>query len=230
MAESRPKRFKAVLERLKPGTEKGLGWVIARVPFDPASEWKTMVRLRVRGRISAAGAGKGFTFRNSLFPEAGGGGYFLLVNKAMQKAVGVGAGDVAEFLLEPDLEERPAELPAELAGFLKREPGLRKWYDTLGEYTRREIGKYIAELEAGPARLKRAEQMAERLLGTMEAELETPPAIVAAFRRRPKAKIGWQKMTPTQRRMELFGVHAYKSPESRERRIEKLCDAAEKRA
>jgi hypothetical protein len=227
MATGRPKRFKAVLERLRPSTEKGLGWVIARVPFDPASEWTTMARLRVRGEIS--GAGKAFAFRNSLFPRAGGGGYFLLVNKAMQKSAGVGVGDEANFLLEPDLEERPAELPVELAGLLKREPGLRKWYDTLGEYTRREIGKYVGELE-GPARLKRAEQMAERLLGTMEAELELPPAIVAAFRRRPKAKIGWQKMTPTQRRMELFGVHAYKSPESRERRIEKLCDAAEKRA
>jgi uncharacterized protein YdeI (YjbR/CyaY-like superfamily) len=37
-------------------------------------------------------------------------------------------------------------------------------------------------------------------------------------------------MTPTQRRMELFTIHAYKTPESVQRRIEKLCDAAEKKA
>jgi hypothetical protein len=30
--------------------------------------------------------------------------------------------------------------------------------------------------------------------------------------------------------MELFAVHAYKTPESVQRRIDKLCNAAEKRA
>jgi hypothetical protein len=37
-------------------------------------------------------------------------------------------------------------------------------------------------------------------------------------------------MTLTQRRMELFAVSAYQSPESRAKRIGKLCDAAEKHA
>ena len=48
--------------------------------------------------------------------------------------------------------------------------------------------------------------------------------------RRGSPRVGWQKMTPTQRRMELFTVEAYKTPESRGRRIQKLCDAAEKKA
>jgi len=239
-------RFRAVLECLGPVTGPGLGWTIARLPFAPADVWKQMVRLRVRGEICAPGSGSGFAFRTSLFPHAGGvkafaesgrtlkgpktGGHFLLVNKAMQKGAGVGVGEVAEFSLGPDLEARPAELPDELAGLLEGQPGLRAWYDSLSEYTRREIGKYIGELTSDAARMKRAEQMAERLLGTMEAERELPPLIVAAFRQRPRAKAGWAKMTPTQRRMELFGVHAYKTVESRQRRIEKLCDAAEKRA
>src|SRR5579859_615284 len=95
-------RFKARLERLG----VALGWTIAHVPFDPAKVWKEMVRLRVRGSV------EGFEFRTSLFPVTGGSGkYFLLVNKAMQKGAGIGLGDVAEFRLEPDLEERPAELP-----------------------------------------------------------------------------------------------------------------------
>ena len=92
------------------------------------------------------------------------------------------------------------------------------------------MGTYLNEPQREPARRKRAEQMAERMLATMEAERELPPAIQAAFRQRPKAKVGWQKMTPTQRRMELFTVEAYKTPESRGRRIQKLCDAAEKKA
>lgn len=234
------KNFKAVLEPLG-SSGPALGWIIARVPFAPKDVWPKMLRLRVKGEIN------GFAFRTSLFPNADStrvfaesarttkvpksGGYFLLVNKTMQREAGVGPGEMAHFTLEPDLEPRPAELPEELAGLLDQEPGLRDWYDSsLSENTRRQIGKYIGELEKEPARRKRCEQMAERLLGTMEAERELPPAIQAAFRQRPKAKLGWQKMTPTQRRMELFTVEAYKTPDSRQRRIQKLCDAAEKKA
>jgi hypothetical protein len=232
--------FRAVLEYLGPATGPGLGWTIARVPFAPKDVWPKMLRLRVKGEVN------GFAFRTSLFPHADStkafaeskrtvkapkaGGYFLLVNKAMQRGAGVGQGEMAAFTLEPDLEPRKAVLPDELAVLLDDEPGLRAWYDSLSENTRRQIGTYLTEPQSEAARRKRAEQMAERMLGTMEAERELPPMIVAAFRRRPKAKTGWQKMTPTQLRMELFAVEAYKTPESRGRRVEKLCDAAEKKA
>jgi hypothetical protein len=152
-----------------------LGWVIARVPFDPAAVWPKMIRQRVRGEIN------GFAFRTSLFPDPRGGSY-LLINRVMQKAVGAHLGDTAEFRLEPDLEERAAELPDELAVLLEDEPGLRPWYDSLTEYTRREIGKWILAVKTDASRLKRAEQMAERLLATMEAEDELPPIIFAALR------------------------------------------------
>jgi hypothetical protein len=236
----KPQNFKAVLEFLGPATGPGLGWTIARVPFAPKDVWPKMVRLRVRGEIN------GFAFRTSLFPHADNtqtfaansrkvkgtktGGYFLLVNKAMQREAHVGPGDMAAFTLEPDMEPRPAELPEELDVLLDDEPGLRAWYDSLSENTRRQIGTYLKEPQSEVARRKRAEQMAERMFGTMEAEKEMPPLMAAAFRRRPKAKAGWAKMTPTQRRMELFAVEAYKTPESRLRRTEKLCDAAEKKA
>ena len=232
--------FRAVLEYLGPATGPGLGWTIARVPFAPKDVWPKMLRLRVKGEVN------GFAFRTSLFPHADStkafaeskrtvkapkaGGYFLLVNKAMQRGEGVGQGEMAAFTLEPDLDPREAVLPDELAVLLEEEPELRKWYDSLSENTRRQMGTYLTEPQSEAARRKRAEQMAERMLGTMEAERELPPMIVAAFRRRPKAKTGWQKMTPTQRRMELFAVEAYKTPESRGRRVEKLCDAAEKKA
>ena len=220
-------KFEAVLET----GGQSLGWTIVRVPFDPHVTWKQMVRLRVYGTISGA-AGEA-TFRTSLFPDAraedGMGRYHLLVNKAMQRGAGVLVGQMAAFTLEPDMQPRPAELPDELSLLLDEEPGLRDWYDSLSENTRRQIGTYLAEPKSDASRMKRAEQMAERMLGTMEAEKELPPAMAAAFRRRPKARVGWAKMTPTQRRMELFAVEAYKSVESRQKRIEKLCDAAEKK-
>ena len=226
MAKSKTQQFRAVLERLG----DGLGWTIAHIPFAPAEVWPKMVRLRVKGEVAAVHGSKKAAFQTSLFPISGGGGFFLLVNKAMQSGAGVRAGDTAEFLLEPDMEPRAAELPDELAVLLDDEPGLRGWYDDLTEYTRREIGKWILSVKSEDARMRRAEQMAERLLATMEGERELPPVIAVAFRRRPRAKAGWEKMTPAQRRGELMAVFYYQTPDAREKRVSKLCDAAEKRA
>jgi len=212
------KRFRAVLEK----GDRALGWTIARVPFDPGATWKKeMVRLRVRGEVN------GFAFRTSLFPDTR-GGFYLLVNRATQEGGGVGLGETAEFRLEPDLESREAELPDELAVLLDDEPGLLAWYGKLSEYTRREIGKWVLAVKSDAARMRRAEQMAERLLATMEGERELPPVIEAAFRARPKARAGWKRMTETQRRNGLMAVFYYQTPESRLKRVEKLCDEAER--
>ena len=211
-------RFRAVLEK----GDGALGWTIVRVPFEPGAVWAEMVRLRVRGEVNGVG------FRTSLFPDAR-GGFCLLVNRAAQRAAGIGLGDAAEFALWPDLEARAAELPDELAVLLEEEDGLREWYDGLGEYMRREIGKWVLGVRGEEARVRRATQMAERLLATMEAERELPPLIATALKRRPKALAGWGRMTEAQRRGHLMGVFYYKTPESRETRVGKLLEDAEKR-
>jgi len=221
------KIFRAVLEK----DNGSLGWTIVRLPFVPHDAWSEMVRLRVRGEIVATSAktqNEKFPFRTSLFPNPGTGGFFLLVNRAMQAGAGVSLGSVAEFHLGPDLEPREAELPDELAPLLEEEPGLREWYDGLNEYTRREIGKWVLGVKSDEAKLRRAQQMAERLLSTKEAEVELPPILQAAFRLRPKASAGWSRMTETQRRNELMAVFYYQTPDARQRRIDKLLDAAEK--
>jgi uncharacterized protein YdeI (YjbR/CyaY-like superfamily) len=212
------KAFEAVLEK----GDRALGWTIARVSFVPGDVWPKMVRLRVRGTVN------GFAFRTSLFPQSE-GGFYLLVNRMMQAGGRVSVGKVAEFRLEPDMEAREAELPDELAVLLEDEPGLRAWYDELTEYTRRELGKWVLGVKGDEARLRRAEQAAERLLAAMEGETELPPVIAAAFRKRPKAKVGWERMTVLQRRHELMAVFYYQSPEAREKRVGKLCDGAEKK-
>ena len=230
MKATKPKQFRAVLEPLG----DALGWVVAWLPFDPAAAWKTMVRQRVTVEVG------GEVFRTSLFaaanrpagPRPGGsqsGGHFVLVNKKMQRAAGAGVGAMVEFAIAPDLEAREAEMPDELAALLDDEPGLREWYGGLTEYMRREIGKWVTGVKGDAARMRRAEQMAERLLATMEGERELPPAIAAAFRARPKARAGWGRMTPAQRRGELMAVFYYQTPEARRKRVEKLCDAAERR-
>ncbi len=219
VAANRVKSFRAVLEKL----QGYMGWTVVRVPFVPSEVWREMVRLRVKGTVN------GFGFRTSLFGFAEAGGYFFLVNRAMQQGGDVRLGQQAEFTLEPDLAPRPAELPDELAVLLDEEEGLRAFYDGLSESMRREIGKWIGGPKSEAARRGRCEQMAERLLAAMEGERELPPAIAAAFRRRPKARLGWEKLTPYQRRCELLAVFYYRAGEARERRVEKLCDAAEKR-
>jgi hypothetical protein len=211
------KRFRALLEK-----ERGLGWTIARVPFDPAKVWPKMIRLRVRGEANGA------KFRTSLFAD--GEGYFLLVNRETQKRARVMLGDSVEIMLEPDLDPRPAELPDVLEALLEEEAGLRQWYDELSESMRREIGKWVLAVKSEEARMRRAQQMAERLLATMEAEAELPPVVARALRSRPKAKSGWERMTPVQRKSELLGVFYYRTPEARERRVQKLVEAAERRA
>jgi uncharacterized protein YdeI (YjbR/CyaY-like superfamily) len=172
--------------------------------------------------------GEGFAFRSSLFPDPR-GGFCVLVNRVMQRAAGVGMGSTAEILLRPDLEPRPAELPEELDALLDEAEGLRDFYESMTEYTRREIGKWILSASSEAGHASRAGQMAERLLATMEAERELPPIIERAFRGRPHARAGWEAMTPAQRRNELFAIFYYRTPEGRERRVERLCAAAEKR-
>jgi uncharacterized protein YdeI (YjbR/CyaY-like superfamily) len=208
------KRFRAVLEALG----SGLGWTVARVPFDVKTAWKKMVRLRVKVEVG------GEVFRTSLFVDSVHGGHVVLVNKKMQKAAGVGLGGMIDLAVEPDLEEREALVPEELEKLLKSEKALAKWYAKLSEPTRREIGKYIDGVKGADAKRRRAEQIAERLILTMESEKELPPVIEVAFRRAPSARKGWEAMTMTQRRGHLMGVFYYQSPEAREKRVGKLVE------
>jgi uncharacterized protein YdeI (YjbR/CyaY-like superfamily) len=194
--------------------------VIARIPFDVDKAWPQRVRQRVRGKI------EGVAFRSSLFGLSQGGGHFLLVNNKVQKAAKAAVGSRVQIEMEPDMEERLALMPPELAAALKGDRQLRKWFDGLNEYTRRMIGGWVQEAASPATRQKRAEQMAERLLQTMEGEQEVPPILRAAFLREPLAKKGWEAMTVLQRRGHLLGIFCYKEGEAREARAAKAVEEA----
>jgi uncharacterized protein YdeI (YjbR/CyaY-like superfamily) len=212
MSPTTAKSFTVVLEPLR----TALGWVIARVPFDVAKAWPMRRGLRVRGEI------EGFGFRTSLFANAGGGGHFLLVNKKMQAAAGAAVGSRVRIRLEPDMEERTATVPPELALALKGDRRLRKWFDGLSYSMRREIGEWTTEPKTAEGRRKRAEAISERLLLTLEGEIELPPILKAAFLRQPLARKGWEAMTALQRRNHLLAIFYYQSAEARERRAAKV--------
>jgi uncharacterized protein YdeI (YjbR/CyaY-like superfamily) len=215
MAKSPEKSFKAMLERM----QSNLGWVIIRIPFDVSKVWGVRGMLRVKGDIN------GFAFRTSLFPT-GKGYHYLLVNKAMQKGARAGAGMEAQFRLVPDTAERKAVLPVELKRLLNERRTFRRWFDHLTYSTRKWIGEWILQPKSGAARVRRAEQIAERLLATMEAEKELPPVLKAAFARDPRAYEGWKRMSPSHRRAQLLGIFYYRTPEARDRRVAKMLDEA----
>jgi uncharacterized protein YdeI (YjbR/CyaY-like superfamily) len=189
--------------------------------------WPVRERLRVRGEI------EGFAFRTSLFAFSQGGGHFLLVNRKVQAGAAATVGTRVRIRLEPDLEERPALIPEELAALLKGERKLRAWFEKLSPSMRREIGKWVEEPRSAETRLKRAGKMAERMMQAMEGEEEPPPVLRAAFQRQPRAAESWKALTPAQRRNHLLGIFYYESVEARERRaakaVEEALRAAEKR-
>lgn len=212
---STQQRFRALLQ--PDGTN--LKWITARVPFSPAKVWKKRVGMRVRGTIN------GFAFRTSLFGSAE-KGHVVLVNKTMQKGAGAFAGEMAEFALEPDLEERAVSVPPELAALLKQDRALTRWFAALSYSYRKDIADTIREPKSADARVRRAEQMAERMMLAMEGEQVLPPILQVAFRRAPLAQAGWNAMTPVQRRAQLLGIFYYQSPEARERRAQKAVEEA----
>ena len=216
MTTSKAKTFIAVLEPLR----NGLGWVIARVPFDVAKVWPIRKGLRVRGEI------EGYAFRTSLFAFSSGDGHFLLVNKKMQAAAKAKVGSRVRIALEPDMEERETLVPPELSKAFKGDRRLKIYFDKFSPSMRREIGKWVAEPKSAEIRAKRAEKMAERLFLTMEGEEEPPPVLRAAFLRQPLAGEGWKALTPTQRRNHLLGIFYYESTEAREHRAAKAVEDA----
>ena len=209
------KSFKAALERMP----SNLGWVIVRIPLDVPKVWGTRGMLKVKGEIN------GFAFRTSLFPT-GKGYHYLLVNKRMQAGAAARPGSVAQFRLEPDTEKRVATVPAELQRILNEDRSLRRWFDQLSYSTRKWITDRVVQVKSAEARVRRAEQVAEQLMATMEAERELPPILKLAFAREPRALAGWQRMSPTHRRGNLLAIFYYRSPEARDRRIAKIIEEA----
>jgi len=209
------KSFKATLERMP----SNLGWVIVRIPLDVPKVWGTRGMLKVKGEIN------GFAFRTSLFPT-GKGYHYLLVNKRMQAGAGARPGSVAQFRLEPDMEKRIATVPAELQRILNEDRSLRRWFDQLSYSIRKWITDRVVQVKSAEARVRRAEQVAEQLMATMEAERELPPILKLAFAREPRALAGWQRMSPTHRRGNLLAIFYYRTPEARDRRIAKIIEDA----
>lgn len=144
----------------------------------------------------------------------------------MQRGGDVAPGEVAEIVLEPDLEKRRVATPPELDKLLRQSRNLRAWYGQLSDSMRKAIAEGITQVHGIEARQKRAELMAERMLLAVEGERRLPRILEAAFQRYPAARAGWKAMTPVQRRGHLLGIFYYRNPESRQKRAQKAVEEA----
>lgn len=215
MAASRSsaKSFDAVLER----TGDRLNWTVVRLPFDAARIWGTRGQLKVKGEIN------GFSFRTSLFPD-GKGAHMLIVNKKMQGGAKVSPGMRAKFRISPDTVKREIAIPPEFVRVLAESRQLRKYYKSFNFSMRRYICSLIGEAKHAETRVRRAEQMAERLMLAMEAEHELPPVLKVALAQNPRAQAGWQRMPRGHRRSHLLAIFSYRNPESQARRVAKAME------
>ena len=209
------KTFRGTLEHL---VDSNLGWVIVNIPFDVKKTWGGS-RIKVRGEVNGA------QFRTSLFPKKD-GTHFLLINKKVQKAARIVPGITAEFRIEPDTAPRVATTPPELERIFKQSRRMKTWFEALSYSYRKWISDWISEPKSLDSRRRRAEQIAERMMETIEAEHELPPLIQSAFARNPLAREGWERMTAIQRRGELMGIFYYRTPDARARRLQKTIHLA----
>ena len=200
-----------------------LNWTIVRIPFDSAKLWGTRGQIRVKGEIN------GFPFKTSLFPS-GDGQHLMLVNKTMQKGGRVTRGDEAKFRLEPDTDERTVVVPQQLEAIFAEDRALRRWFSKMSRSNQYWICKWVTDVKSEEARARRADQIAERMLATMEAEVELPPVLKIAFANDPIAHAGWKRMSTTHRRGHLLGIFYYRDPKARSNRIAKMLEDARKYA
>jgi uncharacterized protein YdeI (YjbR/CyaY-like superfamily) len=222
-AKNAVKTFDAVLEH----SGNSLNWIIIRVPFNVFKVWGKRSQIKVNGEIN------GFAFRSAIFPTRA-GVHFLIVNKRMQAGGKAQPGTKARFRLEPDTTPRKITPPAEFVRVLGESKRLQKYFLSLNNSMRNWIAKWIADGKQSTTRVRRAEQMAELLFATMEAERELPPLLQIALAHNPRAQAGWRLMSPTHRRSHLLSIFHYRNPESRARRVakamEEMVQYAEKHA
>src|ERR1700727_1310832 len=107
-----------------------------------------------------------------------------------------------------------------LARELAKSKRLLKFFNSLPDSTREQIDTSIRNVKKEETRHRRARHAAEYLMETMEAELDPPPMIKAAFARNPKARLGWELMPQSLRRQYLLAIFRSRFPETRARYLE----------
>ncbi|HET6400143.1 MAG TPA: YdeI/OmpD-associated family protein [Candidatus Kapabacteria bacterium] len=216
------KKFKGTVVKLSDPGSANLGWRVVDIPFDVKNAFGKGGRLPVRGEVN------GFPFRTSLFPRKD-GKHFLLLNKQMQNGAGVTMlGDKINVAIELDEEERTVAIPPLLKKILSEEDGLLEYFEAFTYSMRKFMVDSIVNTKTPAAKRRRAERIAMILMEMRDGEITPPPILEAEFAHNPKARKGWARMSPSQRRGHLWGIFYYQNPESRARRARQAFEEMKK--
>lgn len=132
-------------------------WLCIRIPFDVPKVFGSRARIAVEGRLN------GFAFRSSIFPD-GAGGFFMMVNKAMQAGAGIVEGKTFRVEMRKAGAPPPLELPKALATSLRGNPEAKKMFSALSYSCRKEYAQWIEQAKQPETRARRAAQAVERIL------------------------------------------------------------------
>lgn len=102
-----------------------------------------------------------------------------------------------------------------LARELRQSKRLQKFFNSLPESSRHQIDREVREVKKEETRLRRAQHVAEYLMEAMEAELDPPPLMKAAFARNAQARQGWKLMPQSLRRQYLIDIFRSRFAETR---------------
>jgi uncharacterized protein YdeI (YjbR/CyaY-like superfamily) len=97
---------------------------------------------------------------------------------------------------------------------------LTKFFNSFPASTRNDFNHRIRSVKKEATRLRRVQQAIELLTTAMEAELDPPPQLKAAFAHNEQARRGWKLMPQSHRRQYLLDIFRSPYPETRARNLE----------
>ncbi len=105
---------------------------------------------------------RGQALRLGLLPLEGGGRY-LMLNKDVCAAVGIGLGNELAIIIEPDPNPDYVDLPDELAEALAAWPAAETAFHSYSGAHRRAMARLVAEAKQRETRIRRAVKLTEHL-------------------------------------------------------------------
>ena len=149
--KQKPKTFTVVLEK----SDRNNG-VYVSIPFDVEKQYG------MKGHVKVKAAFDGYPYRGILV-NMGTGCHIIGVRKDIREAIGKKVGDEITVELEPDNDERKAEIPAGFMEALARSSKAKKFFDSLSFTNQKEFCVWIASAKKEDTRERRLREAITKL-------------------------------------------------------------------
>lgn len=136
--------------------QPGDAWSTIVIPGDVAASFGTHAMVKVRGTIDDV------PFRSSLMAD-GNGGFHMMVNAAIRREAGVGAGDEVSVTMEVDDAPRTVRTPPDLNTALKVDRRAKAFWDALSYSNKKLYVEWIREAKQPATRAKRVAETVQNM-------------------------------------------------------------------